>query len=1132
MESIREFDHLGYEPPGQSVLIFDGACGTSIQRMQVPAAAWEGCEGCNELLSVTLPEAMVAMHRSFLDAGAQVVETNTFGANRIVLAEYGLEKRVAEINRAAVRNARQAVASKPGALVCGSLGPGTKLAILDQVSVEAQGESYAGQVEALVEAGVDLLLFETCQDLLQIKTALIACFGTLERLKRQVPVMVSVTIETTGTLLTGSDIATVVAALEPYPLFSLGLNCATGPREMAEYISYASRNWPGRVSVMPNAGLPRLEQGRTVYDLTPDEFAAHLRRYVLQDGVSVVGGCCGTTPEHIRALAAALQGVVPGMRAPERRSSVTSVYQAAGLKQDIPPFVIGERLNANGSKKFREMLLAGDFDAALKLGVQQENEGAMSLDVCTAYAGRKEKEDIIAMVRRLRTGVKIPLVIDSTTPDCIEAALKLHPGRCIVNSINLEDGGANLDKVCRIAKRYGAAVVALTINEKGMAMTADEKVATARAIYERALGHGLRPSDLLFDALTFTIGSGDETLYNSGVETLNAIRRIKQELPGVFTSLGVSNISFGLAPYTRKLLNSVFLHEAVQAGLDAAIIDVAKIVPFNQIDAVDRGVCLDLIHNRVRVEGETALAAFLRHFSAAGSKPAENKEDAADRPIEALMAEKIVRGEKDGIEEVVDMLLTRYTPNAIINTILVPAMRKVGDLFASGDMLLPFVLQSAEVMKASVGYLERFMDKSDRKAGLKVLLATVQGDVHDIGKNLVDIILSNNGYTVFNLGIKVPSEVIIEKSRALAVDVIGLSGLLVKSALVMQENMKLFQDAGLTAPVLLGGAALTPSFVANDCVPGYRAAPVVYCADAFAGLRALREYEAGTLRATHVEARAAAPKAIGRSVELDRGNPVPTPPFFGVRHVTGIDPVRLFPYMNEPALFRGRWGYRRGKLSAADYETMLNEKVRPLYEEFKRRTREESLIQASVAYGYFHVRAEGNSLLIDKDGRDVAFAFPRQAAPPNLCLADYFKTAEEGGDVAGFFVVTIGPRIDGEIHKLYAENRYHDYLMLHGYSVELTDALAEYWHETMREEWGIGAHRPAGVSGYAAQDYQGSRFGFGYPACPDLDVHKPLFEMLQPEAIGVTLTENMQMVPEQTTSALVAHHPQAKYFAV
>ncbi len=1118
----------------QPILIFDGACGTSIQRMQLPADAWAGCEGCNELLNVTSPDAIVAMHRSYLDAGAQVVETNTFGASRIVLAEYGLEQRVAEINRAAVRNARAAAAAKPGALVCGSLGPGTKLAILDQISVEAQGDAYAEQVEALILAGVDLLLFETCQDLLQIKTALVAAFGTMDRLGRCVPVMVSATVETTGTLLAGSDIATVIATLEPYPLFSLGLNCATGPREMAEYVSYASRQWPGRISVMPNAGMPRLDQGRTVYDLTPDEFAAHLKRFVVEDGVSVVGGCCGTTPEHIRALAAALKGVAPGARQPERRPRVASVYQSVDLTPDIPPFVIGERLNANGSKKFREMLLADDYDAALKLGVQQEAEGAMALDVCTAYAGRKEQEDLVALVRRLRTGVKVPLVIDSTTPDCIEAALRIHPGRCIVNSINLEDGGANLDRVCRVARRYGAAVMALTINERGMAMTADDKVATARAIHARALSHGLRPSDLLFDALTFTIGSGDETLFNSGVETLSAIRRIKQELPGVMTSLGVSNISFGLGPQTRRLLNSVFLHEAVQAGLDAAIIDVAKIVPFNQIDAADRDICLDLIYNRARAEGRTPLAAFLDHFASASAKADAGRKADDDQPIEALMADKIVRGEKDGVEEVVDMLLTRYTANAIINTILVPAMRKVGDLFASGDMLLPFVLQSAEVMKASVGYLERFMDKADRQAGLKVLLATVQGDVHDIGKNLVDIILSNNGYTVFNLGIKVPAEVIIAKSRELGVDAIGLSGLLVKSALVMRENMQLFQDAGLTAPVLLGGAALTPAFVANDCVPGYPAAPVVYCADAFAGLRALREHEAGTLRATAVQARTAggAPAAAARRVEVDRRNPVPQPPFLGVRHVTGIDPERIFPYMNEPALFRGRWGYRRGKLSAADYDELVKTKVRPLYEQFLHRTRTEAIVSASVAYGYFRARSEGDSLLVAHDGREVPFAFPRQAFAPGLCIADYFKTAEEGGDIAAFFVVTIGARIGEEAHALYDSDRYHDYLMLHGYSVELTDALAEYWHEVMRGELGIGAHRPAGLTGYATQDYQGSRYGFGYPSCPDLDVHQPLFEMLRPEAIGVTLTEGMQMVPEQTTSALVAHHPQAKYFAV
>lgn len=1122
------------EFPG--LLVFDGACGTSLQNLALPPDAWAGCEGCNEYLNVVRPDAILAVHRSFVEAGADILETNTFGANRVVLAEYGLQDRVAEINAAAVGLARQAARHAPDGRtvrVCGSMGPGTKLALLDQIEVDALAASYAEQVEALVTAGVDLLLFETCQDLLQIKTALTACFDVLERLGKDIPVMVSVTVETTGTLLTGTDIAAVATALEPYPLFALGLNCATGPREMAAHVATLSRMWPGRISVMPNAGLPQLVEGRTVYPLGPEEFAAAVHHYVAELGVSVVGGCCGTTPAHIRALRAALAEVRPPVRTVDLRPRVASAYQSLDLQPEIPPFLVGERLNANGSKAFRECLLAEDTAGALRIAAKQESEGAMALDLCTAYAGRDERADLTRLVRTLRTTAKLPLMIDSTAPDCLEAALKLHPGRCLINSINLEDGGKTLDRVCRLARRHGAAVVALTIGETGMAMTADAKVAVARQIHERAVGvHGLRPSDLIFDPLTFTIGSGDASLRTSALETLEAIRRIKAELPGVMTSLGLSNISFGLSPAARRLLNSVFLHEAVEAGLDAAIVDAAKIVPLHAIPTEERQLCLDLIRNATREDGQDPLTVFLQHFADKKDTSGETAATEDAKPAEKRLAGKIVGGTKEGLEDLLDGLLRRYTANAIINTILVPAMREVGALFASGEMLLPFVLQSAEAMKHAVGHLERFMDKADRKAGLHVLLATVQGDVHDIGKNLVDIILSNNGYVVHNLGIKVPAETIIAKARELQVDVIGLSGLLVKSALVMRENMPIFRDAGLTQPILLGGAALTPSFVANDCVPGYPH-PVVYCADAFAGLKAIRTHEEGKLASTRIEVRAAsAPKPAPREADLDRANPVPAAPFLGARHVVDIPVDALLPYMNEPALFRGRWGYRRGKLTAAEYEDLTETRVRPLYAELVRRSREEGLVKASVAYGYFRAWAEGDAVRVEDGGTVHDFPFPRQSLPPHRCIADYFKTREEGGDLAGFFIVTVGDTIDRAIHELFAANRYHDYLMLHGFSVELTDALAEHWHEVMRRELGIDAHRPASVSGYATQEYQGSRYGFGYPACPDLDAHRAVFALLRPEAIGVTLTENMQMVPEQTTSAIVAHHPQAKYFAV
>ena len=814
------------------------------------------------------------------------------------------------------------------------------------------------------------------------------------------------------------------------------------------------------------------------------------------------------------------------------KPSVASLYQAVELQQEIPPLFIGERANTNGSKKFRELLLADDYESCLRIAVEQEARGAHVIDLCTAYAGRDEMTDLTTLVRLCAGGLKAPLMIDSTTPEVIEACLRIYPGRAIVNSINLEDGGVNIRRVCRAAKKYGAAVVALTIDEQGMAMTADDKLRVARAIHAIAVDEcGLRPQDLLFDCLTFTVGSGDKTLRDAALQTLEGIRRIKAELPGCLTVLGVSNISFGLAPAARRLLNSVFLHEAVAAGLDAAIVDTARVLPLARISTEDRQVCLDLLHNRQEDGEKDALMRFIDHFSGALSTTTDEEQETA-RPHEQQLFHKVLNGDKDGLEDLLAILRERFKPIDIINQILVPAMRHVGELFGKGELLLPFVLQSAEVMKASVTLLEPFMDRNDGDSATRILLATVQGDVHDIGKNLVDIILSNNGYTVFNIGIKVPAETVIEKARELQVDLIGLSGLLVKSAIVMQESLPQYREAGLTVPVLLGGAALTPKFVAESCVPNY-SGPVVYCSDAFAGLKAVREFEEGKLQSTRYDSAAAVqPMKPGvRDTVLDRTNPVPAPPFIGLRYVQDIDPAKLFPLVNTQALFRGRWGYRRGKMSAAEYRQLIDGTVQPLYEQLQHQSLEKGWIQPRVAYGYFRCHAREDSLHVEADGREYTFAFPRQAEAPFLCIADYFKSAEEGGDVAGFFVVTIGAQIGEETARLYQESAYHDYLMLHGFSVEVTDALAEYWHGVMRRELGIGG-APKDVQGAVTQGYQGSRYGFGYPACPDLDVHRPLFEFLKPEAIGITLTENMQMVPEQTTSAIVVHHPQAKYFAV
>jgi len=814
------------------------------------------------------------------------------------------------------------------------------------------------------------------------------------------------------------------------------------------------------------------------------------------------------------------------------KPSVASLYQAVELQQEIPPLLIGERANANGSKKFRELLLDDDYEACLKIAQEQEPKGAHVIDLCTAYAGRDELKDLTTLVEMCAKSLKAPLMIDSTTPECIEACLKIYPGRAIINSINLEDGGVNIRRVCKAAKKYGAAVVALTIDENGMAMTAEEKVAIAKAIHAIAVDEcGLRPSDLLFDCLTFTVGSGDEKLRDAAIQTLNGIRRIKEELPGCMTVLGLSNISFGLPPKARRVLNSVFLHEAVSGGLDAAIVDAAKILPLAKISAEDREVCMDLLYDRDADGEKNPLMRLIDYFSEKAE--IEEDESAADSvTAEEQLFKQLVDGNKEGLEDLLSILMERYTPLEIINQLLVPAMRHVGELFGKGEILLPFVLQSAEVMRESVTILEPFMEKTDGASATKVLLATVQGDVHDIGKNLVDIILSNNGYKVFNIGIKVTAETIIEKAREYQVDAIGLSGLLVKSAIVMQESMAQYREAGLDIPILLGGAALTPKFVAESCAPNYPG-PVVYCADAFAGLKAVREHEEGRLLSTVYDP-ASVVQALKPGVKdaiVNRSHPVPVPPFTGQRYVENIDPEALFPYVNVQALFRGRWGYRRGKMGVDEYQELIANTVQPLYQELQDRALAEGLIQPRVTYGYFPCYSQGNTLCVEVDGAIHEFSFPRQAEAPYLCIADYFKTEAEGGDVAGFFIVTTGDRMGIETARLYEKNAYHDYLMLHGFSVEITDALAEYWHAAMRRELGIGDGESK-ARGLTSQDYQGSRYGFGYPACPDLDVHKPLFAFLKPEAIGVSLTENMQMVPEQTTSAIVVHHPQAKYFAV
>lgn len=1119
----------------EKLIIIDGACGTTIQQMGLPKEVWgDRYAGCNEYLNLSAGQAIVEMHSAFLNVGATVVETNTFGATRVVLAEYGLEDQVDTLNRRAVEHAKQAVDGKPGRYVAGSIGPTTKLPSLGQIDVSELRQAYLEQIRPLVDSGVDLLCIETCQDLLQAKTAAVAAFDILEQTGKEIPVIVSVTIEPTGTMLVGTPLSAVVATFEPFPLFALGLNCATGPEKMKPHVTYLAEHWPGRISVVPNAGMPEIVDGDVSYPLSPEGFAAAQRAFVEQNGVSVVGGCCGTTVDHIKALVAAVDGVSPKTNRPSYIPSLASMYAPAEIPQEIPPLLVGERMNANGSRKFKKLLLKEDYDKAVGVGQKQVAKGAHVLDLCVAYAGRDEKTDFSEMLKRLVTTVKLPLMIDSTTPEAIESALSQCPGRPVVNSINLEDGGKTLAKVAGFVKRYGAAVVALPIGPDGMAMTADDKLALSKQILQIGTEeYGLRPSDFFFDMLTFTIGSGDPNLKESANETLAAISRVKKELPGVFTVLGVSNISFGLPKAARKVVNSVFLARAIDAGLDAAIVDAGSIRPLAAIPEEERKICLDLILNRPTGDDNEPLDVLINYFEQHADTGDQSEVEGEQAAVEKQLENKLQAGDANGIEDLLSILSQRYQALDIINEILIPGMRRVGELFGRGEMLLPFVLKSAEVMKKSVDYLTPLMAKVESGSRTKVLLATVQGDVHDIGKNLVDIILSNNGYEVFNIGTNISTEKIIEEAKEHQVDAIGLSGLLVKSAMVMQHSMPTFSEAQLGVPILLGGAALTPKFVAEACVPGYPH-PVVYCPDAFSGLAAVQQLEQGKLVSTEYKPRpkGASSAPAPRTVTVTRNNPTPQVPFKGVRHVTDVNVDTLLPYLNKQALFRGRWGYRRGSLSADEYRELIEQKVEPIYEQLSRQMAHEGLATPKVAYGYFDCYGEEDAVWVADGDQQYRFDFPRREIEPRLCIADFFKDQQSGGDIAGFFVVTLGDRVAERTAELYGGDEYHDYLMMHGFAVELTDALAEYWHGVMRREMGISGSEPTETAGYVTQKYQGSRYGFGYPACPSLDAHKAVFELLKPETIGVSLTEQMQMVPEISTSAIIAHHPQAKYFAV
>jgi 5-methyltetrahydrofolate--homocysteine methyltransferase len=1137
----------------ERVLIFDGAMGTSIQDCNLSLDDFQGKEGCNELLVLSRPQVIREIHASFLEVGCDAIETNTFGASRLVLGEYGLAERAYEINRAAAQLAREVAAdfSSPEQprFVVGAMGPGTRLPSLGQIGFDDLLAMYTEQARGLMDGGADVLLVETCQDLLQAKAALIGCQDAMAAAGVARPLIVQVTLEPTGTMLLGTELGAALTALEQYDVDAIGLNCATGPQEMMEHVHFLNRHSRKAISCLPNAGLPHMEGGRARYLLTPDELADYHRHFVEQHGVNIVGGCCGTTPAHLKRVVEMIGLRAPIPRTPEHTPSASSLYVSVPFRQDRSILIVGERTNANGSKQFRERLLAGDADGMVAVARDQVKEGAHVLDVCVDYVGRDGVADMGDLAGRLATQCTIPLVIDSTEAPVIEAALKCIGGRAIINSVNLEDGETGRPaKIFPMARRYGAAVIGLLIDEEGQARSVEWKLRVAHRLHDLAVHrYGLEPSDLLFDALTFPLGSGQEDLRRDGLATLEAIRRIKAELPGVYTVLGVSNVSFGLKPAARQALNSVFLHMAVEAGLDAAIVNAAKILPMNRIDARQREVARQLICDERR-DGYDPLAEFMRLFEAGtGTRAAEVR--AVPKSIEERLKARIVDGERPGLEALLDEALLKYDALTIINEILLDGMKTVGDLFGSGQMQLPFVLQSAEVMKASVGYLERFMSRSDGQTKGTIVLATVKGDVHDIGKNLVDIILTNNGYTVVNLGIKQPIHNIVETALKERADAIGMSGLLVKSTLVMRDNLEELNARDLWRfPVILGGAALTRGYVENDLQVIYQG-DVFYAGDALDGLRLMGEItsrepaEAPARRRTiarpavcgPARAPVAATVSGGRS-DVRADAPVPSAPFFGTRVVKDIPLPEVFSFVNEVALFRTQWQFHRGKGQKDRFDELIRTHVRPIYERWKARCAEEAILAPQVVYGYFACQSDGDDVIVyGEDGRTprLRFAFPRQAGGRRLCLADFFAAKDSDRmDVLGCMLVTVGQRASEVTRQLFEEHNYTDYLYLHGLSVETAEALAELWHKRMREELGIAGDDSPDLTRLFRQEYRGSRYSFGYPACPNLEDQAKLCALLQPERIGVGLSDEFQLEPEQSTSAIIVHHPEAKYFNI
>ena len=1151
------------------VLLCDGAMGSRVQAIDLDTEKdYLGNENCTEILNESRPDVVRDIHRGYLAAGADAVETNSFGGSPITLGEFGLSDRAFALNRRAAELAREAIADfahdgRPR-FALGSIGPGTKLPSLGHIDYQTAEDGFAIQAAGLIAGGVDAFLIETCQDPLQIKAAVNGIKRALAEAKRDLPIMVQVTVETTGTLLVGTDIAAAATIVNALDVPIVGLNCATGPQEMVEHVKFLSQNWPGLISIQPNAGLPELVDGRTHYPLRPEDLARWLERFVVENGVNMIGGCCGTDTPHIEALDRLLRKLggdrprpAPVKRSPVWVPSLASLYGQVPLRQENAYLSIGERCNANGSRLFRKMQDEGNWDGCVEMGREQQREGSNALDICTAFVSRDEVADMTAMVTRLRGAVAAPLVIDSTELIVLEAALKLYGGKAIINSINFEDGEEPAAARMKLAKRFGAAVIALTIDEPGMAKDADRKLLIAQRLHDFACGKfGLPASDLLIDPLTFTICTGNDDDRKLGLWTLDGIARIREALPECQIILGLSNISFGLNPPARQVLNSVFLDHALKRGLTGAIVHVSKILPLHKLSEDEVRIAEDLIYDRRR-EGYDPLQAFMALFEGRSTEAKVAKK----RPetVEERLKQRIVDGDRQGLEGDLDEALTTHKPLDIVNTILLDGMKVVGDLFGSGKMQLPFVLQSAETMKRAVAHLEPHMERLEGTQKGTIVLATVKGDVHDIGKNLVDIILTNNGYRVVNLGIKQPIANIMAAATEHRADAVGMSGLLVKSTVVMRENLEEMTRQGISVPVLLGGAALTRRYVEEECVTAYGPGRVAYASDAFDGLDLMDKVVTNRFD-EHVKVavakRAARPstskKRLGeaaaptrpvdyeeirtRRSELAKGAPVPVPPFWGGRLVERVPLKTLVPYLNETMLFQFQWGFRKAGRTREEFKTYAAKELRPILFRMLERCARESILAPQAAYGYWPCVSDGDSVILFDPASDkevARFAFPRQNRDGGLCIADFFRDRSSNErDVIGLQVVTVGNRASEVAREWFADNHYQDYLYLHGVSVEMAEALAEYMHTKVRAELGFADEDARDMDKLLKQNYRGSRYSFGYPACPNLEDQRMLLELLGADRIGIVMSDQDQLHPEQSTSAIVVHHPQAKYFSV